>query len=57
MYVPLHFSTSDLGELRQLMVQYPLGSLVTLGNDGLTRTICRSSLMWGEETGVYCKLT
>lgn len=35
MYVPLHFSTSDLGELRQLMVQYPLGSLVTLGNDGL----------------------
>lgn len=35
MYVPPHFSKTDPDELHQLMAQYPLGSLITLGIAGL----------------------
>lgn len=35
MYLPARFSTSETGKLHQLIAQYPLGSIVTLGSEGL----------------------
>lgn len=35
MYLPPHFSTSETRELHQLIMQYPLGSIITLSNEGL----------------------
>jgi transcriptional regulator len=35
MYLPPCFSTSETAELYKLIAQYPLGSIVTLGSEGL----------------------
>ena len=36
MYLPEHFAEHDPAELRRLIAEHPLGTLVTLGPDGLT---------------------
>lgn len=36
MYLPEHFAEHDRGELRRLIAEYPLGTLVTLGAEGLS---------------------
>lgn len=35
MYLPAHFSETDIAALHELIVQYPFGSLVTCGDGGL----------------------
>ena len=35
MYLPEHFAEHDPAELRRLIAAHPLGTLVTLGSDGL----------------------
>ena len=35
MYVPPHFAQTDAEQLRRLIADHPLGTLVTLGRDGL----------------------
>ncbi len=36
MYVPEHFAEHDPDQLRRLIVEHPLGTLVTLGSEGLS---------------------
>ncbi len=36
MYLPEHFAEHDPAELRRLIAEYPLGTLVTLGAEGLS---------------------
>jgi transcriptional regulator len=36
MYLPAHFAEHDQAELRRLITQHPLGTLVTLGSEGLS---------------------
>jgi transcriptional regulator len=36
MYLPTHFEMTDPAAIRSLIVEHPLGTLVTLGNDGIS---------------------
>jgi transcriptional regulator len=50
MYLPAHFAPDSTEELHRLIGQYPLGTLVTLGSDGLSANHVPSLLAPGAPT-------
>lgn len=49
MYLPEHFAEHDPAELRRLIAEYPLGTLVTIGSEGLSAN--HLPFLWSEGTG------